>query len=236
MTDLPRWAVALKSPPIPTPRCPRALSPIPQWLADETARVPLWYIIREAPAPRTEHPFIVLEEIEREPGQWTEILETLTSDVDRVADAIVARGIERIIFTGCGSAFFTAIHGEYTVRVLGGIDTQAIESFELADYFPEVDPTKTLVVAHSGTGGSIETIQAVEAAAARGCLTLAIVNTPGSNVARAADLSLAYETKQACGPCISVISTRILIQTMLGLALWTPARRRPRGGRRRLTP
>jgi glucosamine--fructose-6-phosphate aminotransferase (isomerizing) len=75
------------------------------------------------------------------------------------------------------------------------------------------------VIAHSGTGGSIETIQALDAAKAHGCATIAITNTPDTAVARAAQHVVTYETKQACGPCISVISTRILLQTMLALAI-----------------
>jgi glucosamine--fructose-6-phosphate aminotransferase (isomerizing) len=218
MTQLPRWALALKER-HPDGELPTRDRPIPDWLAAEVEKVPLWYIIREAEAPRTAHPFIVLDEINREPGQWTEIIATMQPAIDAVADAIVNRGIERIIFTGCGSAYFTAMHGEFAVRTLGAIDTQAIESFELANYFPDVDPGTTLVVAHSGTGGSIETIEAIEAAAAHGCMTLALSNTPNSNVVRAADHALIYETRQACGPCISVISTRVLVQTLLGLAL-----------------
>ncbi|MGH2699968.1 MAG: SIS domain-containing protein, partial [Actinomycetota bacterium] len=132
---------------------------------------------------------------------------------------IVGRGITKVITTGCGSAFFTAIHGETTIPSLAGVDTRAIESFELANYFPSVDPESTLVIGHSGTGGSIETVQAMDAAAAKGCMTLAVTNTEATGVARASGLTLTYVTSQECGPCTSVISTRILMQTMLAAAI-----------------
>jgi glucosamine--fructose-6-phosphate aminotransferase (isomerizing) len=111
------------------------------------------------------------------------------------------------------------MHGEYVVERLTGIRCRAVESFELLHYFPEVDPARTAVIAHSGTGGSIETREALEEARGRGCLSIAIVNTPGNPLEGIAEHSICYETAQGCGPCISVISTRIVMQTLLGLEL-----------------
>jgi glutamine---fructose-6-phosphate transaminase (isomerizing) len=219
MPQLPRWAQRLKDA-HPDAAMPTRDDPIPAWLEEEARRTPLWYIIREAPSARHEHPFLLHEEIHRQPGQWREILGGMRGQVRSVADAIRERGIRDVIFTGCGSAFFTAIHGAFTFgRIAPHLRATQIESYELVHYFPAVDPSTTLVVAHSGTGGSIETIQAVEAARERGCMTLALSNTEGSAVARAAERALTYVTRQACGPCISVISTRILIATMLALEL-----------------
>jgi len=216
-THMPRWAkVLMEKHGVSTPP---ARGEVPSWLREEVEKTPLWYIIREAHEVRSAHPYLLIDELRKEPGQWKEILATLRPATAAVADAIVARGIKEIIFTGCGSAFFTALHGEFLVERLSGIRCRAIESFELLHYFPEVDPAHTLVIAHSGTGGSIETRDALEEALKLGCLTLAVVNTPGSPLETLAEHSLCYETAQGCGPCISVISTRVLMQTMLGLEL-----------------
>lgn len=214
---LPRWAEQImlrhniNEPPRP--------GVVPEWLRAEVEKTPLWYIIREAKEVRSAHPYLLIDELHKEPHQWREILRDLPPAIRKVADAMLARDVEEIIFTGCGSAFFTAMHGEFVVEKLTGIRCRAVESFELLNYFPDVDPATTVVVAHSGTGGSIETRDAVEEARKRGCLTVAIVNTPGSPLEKLAEESLCYETAQGCGPCISVISTRILMQTMLGLEL-----------------
>ncbi len=192
---------------------------IPDWLRAEVEETPLWYIIREAKEVRRAHPYILVEELRKQPGQWREILATLPPAIAAATDAIVSRGVKEIIFTGCGSAFFTAMHGEFVVERLTGVRCRAVESFELLHYFPDVDPAHTVVIAHSGTGGSIETRDALQEARQRGCLTVAIVNTPGSPLENLAEHLLCYETAQGCGPCISVISTRILIQTLLGLEL-----------------
>lgn len=214
---MPRWAVSLMQK--HGIDVPPAAGVVPEWLHEEVEKTPLWYIIREAKEVRHAHPYLLVEELRKQPAQWREILDSLRGQIGAVAQAIVARGTKEILFTGCGSAFFTALHGEFVVERLAGIRCRAVESFELLHYFPDVDPAHTVVVAHSGTGGSIETRDALQKARDLGCLTVAMVNTPGSPLERMAERALCYETAQGCGPCISVISTRIVMQTLLGLDL-----------------
>lgn len=217
MQQMPRWARRLLEQ-HPDAVMPTREDPIPDWLAAETTRTPLWYIIREASETRDGHPYLLHKEVHRQPGQWQEILDQCWSQVEALADDLTGLGIERVITTGCGSAFFTAIHGAFTLARLAGVEAREIESYELVHYFPQVDPKSTLVIGHSGTGGSIETVQAMEAARQRGCHTLAITNTEETPVARESERVLTYVTSQECGPCTSVVSTRVLLQTMLGLA------------------
>ncbi|HXY01829.1 MAG TPA: SIS domain-containing protein [Candidatus Limnocylindrales bacterium] len=216
-TSMPRWAEVLMSKYGISEVPPAGV--VPDWLRAEVAQTPLWYIIREAKEVRRAHPYLLIEELRKQPTQWREIVSTMLPAIESVADALIERGTKEIIFIGCGSAFFTAMHGEFVVERLSGIRCRAVESFELLHYFPDVDLAHAVVVAHSGTGGSIETRDALQKARERGCLTLAIVNTPGSPLERLAEHSLCYETAQGCGPCISVISTRIVMQTLLGLEL-----------------
>ncbi len=214
---LPRWAVEMMA--RHGVNEPPAAGIVPDWLRKEVDKTPLWYIIREAKEVRHAHPYLLIEELRKEPAQWREIVNSLQPAIETIAKAIIGRNIKEILFTGCGSAFFTAMHGEFVVERLTGLRCRAVESFELLGYFPEIDYAHTAVIAHSGTGGSIETRHAFERARSLGCLTIAIVNTPGSPLEKLAEFSLCYETAQGCGPCISVISTRILMQTLLGLAL-----------------
>lgn len=196
-------------------------NPIPAWLEEEVKKRPLWYIIREAEEVRTQHPFLVYEEILKEPEQWAEILER-RDDVKRIAQALRERDIQEVIFTGCGSAFFTAMHGAMIFEHLTGLRTRAIESYELVHYFPPVNPEHAAVIAHSGTGGSIETVEAIRVAKEHGLLTIAITNTDVSPVLEEAHDAIVYVTRQGCGPCISVVSTRMLLQTLLARNLVRP--------------
>lgn len=218
--QLPRWAARLLER-HPDARIPDRDEPIPPWLAEETARTPLWYLIREAAEVRSEHPFLLHREIHRQPGQWRDILDTRWDEVGALVAGYVDAGVERVITTGCGSAFFTALHGAFTLPRIAGVPTTAVESYELVHHFPpDVEPASTLVIAHSGTGGSIETVQALEAARDRGCATLAMTNTEDTPAGRASGgRTLTYVTRQECGPCTSVVSTRVLLQTMFALVL-----------------
>ncbi len=220
MTTLPRWAEDLLSR-HPGAAAPTADDPVPAWLLEESRRVPLWYIMREATGPRDAHPYLVYDEIQKEPEQWADILSRYGPDIARVTKLIADRGIRRVIFTGCGSAFFTAMHGAHLFERWTGLGAVAIESYELSNYFPSVVPEETMVVAHSGTGGTIETVQALQRAKGEGVLTLALTNTDRSPVLDVADESVVYLTHQGCGPCISVVSTRVLLQTMLARSVRT---------------
>jgi len=219
---LPRWAQNLLDQ-HPGADKPTAEDPIPSWLEEEVRKKPLWYIIRESEVVRDRHPFVVFDEILKQPAQWTDILATKRSEIDALAQEFTQRGVRRVIFTGCGSAFFTAIHGKLLFRRFTDLSTDAIESNELVHYFPQVDAARTAVIAHSGTGGSIETLEAIRAAKARNVLTVALSNTDISPILDESDRAVVYPTRQHCGPCISVVSTRILLQTLLAGALSTSA-------------
>ena len=82
MTTFPRWAQQLLDR-HPGASAPTAQEPTPAWLLDELRQTPLWYIIREAQEVRRQHPFLVFDEIEREPDQWQEILDRMAVDVGR---------------------------------------------------------------------------------------------------------------------------------------------------------
>ena len=219
---LPRWVQNLLEQ-HPGAEEPTPEVPIPSWLEDEVKKKPLWYIIRESDVVRDRHPFAVYDELLKEPPRWADILATKRLEVEALAKELTERGIRRVIFTGCGSAFFTAIHGNLLFRRFTDLSTDAIESNELAHYFPHVDAARTAVIAHSGTGGSIETLEAIRVAKARNVLTVALSNTDVSPILNESDRSVVYLTRQHCGPCISVISTRLLLQTLLAAALATSA-------------
>lgn len=217
MEVMPRWASALMRKHGVT--APPTAGTVPDWLRSEVEKTPLWYIIRESKDVRSAHPFLLIEELRKQPAQWRQIVACLGPAIGALADAIVARDTKEIVFTGCGSAFFTAMHGEFVVERLSGIRCRAVESFELLHYFPAVDPSHTVVIAHSGTGGSIETRHALAEARSLGCLAIAMVNTAASPLEHIADHSLCFEAAQGCGPCISVISSRLVMQSLLALEL-----------------
>jgi len=82
---------------------------MPRWLEEELRRAPLWMHIRGSEAdPRFSPPYHLIEDIRDEP----ELLRGTLGLRDRVGglvESYLKRGIERVIFTGAGSAYYTSV-------------------------------------------------------------------------------------------------------------------------------
>jgi glutamine---fructose-6-phosphate transaminase (isomerizing) len=107
-----------------------------------------------------------------------------------LVDGYLARGIERVIFTGAGSAYYTSVLAAFVLgRVVDGIDAQAVESWEFRNYFSDRS-ARTLLVAQSATGGSFEVAEAAQRARELGIEAFAITNTPSSPLEREVEEAL----------------------------------------------
>ncbi len=142
----------------------------------------------------------------------------LTLDELRVPETIL-RSVERVTFVACGSAAYAAQVAKYAIEHWCRIPVEV----ELAHEFRYRDPViteKNLVVAISQSGETMDTIKAIRHAREQGARVLAIVNTPGSTVARESDGVLLTHA----GPEIAVASTKaftaqIAAAYLLGLYL-----------------
>ena len=213
---LPMWAQKLLDSHKGAAR-PSAKDPMPAWLKEEIQRKPLWYFIRGTEKPRTNHPYYLIEDVRKQPALWHEALK-LEGRIAEIANKIVRDGIEKIVFTGCGSAFFTSILGRVLTENLANIEAEAWESLEFANYYPFLKG-KTMLIAQSATGGSMETLAAVKRAHEKHLYVLGIVNTPGSPLEDEVDEAIVFPVTQKCGPDISVITTRMILLYLLALKL-----------------
>lgn len=96
MRALPRWAQKLKDR-HPDGEMPTRDNPIPAWLEEEVKAVPLWYLIREAATTRSGHPYLVLQEIQRQPAHWAEIVKRYWPRVQEIIDIVRQQGVDRVI-------------------------------------------------------------------------------------------------------------------------------------------
>lgn len=126
------------------------------------------------------------------------------------------KGIERIIITACGTAYYGALVGEYMLEEMAGIPVEV----ELASEFRYRSPIlnqRTALIAISQSGETADTLEAVREGARKGALTLGIVNATGSTIAR--------ETRAGvynhAGPETSVASTKALLSQLVALVLFT---------------
>lgn len=126
----------------------------------------------------------------------------LTLDELRI-EAETFRGIDSVIIVACGTAAYAGQVARYAIEHWCRIPCEV----ELAHEFRYRDPVvsrRTLVVAISQSGETMDTIMAIRHAREQGARVLAIVNTPGSTISRESDAVLLTHA----GPEIAVASTK----------------------------
>lgn len=126
----------------------------------------------------------------------------LTLDELRIEQSVL-RTIDKIIVVACGTAAYAGMVARYAIEHWCRIPVEV----ELAHEFRYRDPVvneKTLVVAISQSGETMDTIMAIRHAREQGAKVLAIVNSPGSTISRESDAVLLTHA----GPEIAVASTK----------------------------
>ena len=125
------------------------------------------------------------------------------------------REIERLIIVGCGSAYLAGLVGEYMFEEYAGIPTEV----ELASEFRYRKPIfnkNTALLCISQSGETADTLAALQEAKRKGVLTLGIVNSVGSSIARETDVGVYNHI----GPEIGVASTKAFTSQLCVLALF----------------
>jgi len=132
--------------------------------------------------------------------------------------------IERIIIVACGTAYYAGLVGEYMLEEHAGIPVEV----ELGSEFRYRKPVlneRTAVLAISQSGETADTLEAIREGKRHGALTLGIVNTVGSTIARETDAGVYNHA----GPEMSVASTKAFVSQLTALALLTIFLGRQRG-------
>lgn len=122
--------------------------------------------------------------------------------------------LDRLLITACGTAYYAGLLGEYLIEDLGGIPVEV----ELASEFRYRKPIirkGTAVLAVSQSGETLDTLEAIREGKRRGALTLGVVNTVGSTIARETDAGVYNHA----GPEIGVASTKAFISQVAVLSL-----------------
>ncbi len=147
--------------------------------------------------------------------QPTAVADTLRGRIDEkgrlqldggMIDEYVLKSIDKIIIVACGTASYAGLTARYAIEHWTRIPVEV----ELAHEFRYRDPIvsiKTLVVAVSQSGETMDTIMAVRHAQQQGATVIGVVNAQGSTIAREADAVLYTRA----GPEIAVASTKAFL-------------------------
>ena len=133
---------------------------------------------------------------------------------------------ERIILTGCGTAWHACLVGEFLIEDMARVPCEVEYASEFRYRNPLISD-KTVVIAISQSGETADTLAALREAKERGALALGIVNAVGSTIARETDAGIYLHV----GPEIGVASTKAFVGQMAVLSMIAAflARRRHMG-------
>ncbi len=129
------------------------------------------------------------------------------------------REVERIILTGCGTAYHACLVGEYLIEALAHVPAEVEIASEFRYRNMPIDKD-TLVFAISQSGETIDTLAAVRESLRKGHRTLGICNNVASTIARECGAGVYMHA----GPEIGVAATKsftsqVTVLTLIALLL-----------------
>lgn len=157
------------------------------------------------------------------------LTDTLAGRVDFVGGRIrlpdlnltpeLARRIQRIYITACGTAAYAGMVGKTLIEKIARIPVEVVIGSEFRYSDPIIDEN-TVVLAISQSGETADTLAAMEEGRRKGAVIWSIVNAIGSQAMRMADGYISMQT----GPEIGVASTKaftapLVDQYMLAILL-----------------
>ncbi|HEX2809478.1 MAG TPA: glutamine--fructose-6-phosphate transaminase (isomerizing), partial [Kineosporiaceae bacterium] len=165
-----------------------------------------------AAAEKGGYPNFMTKEINEQPHAVADTLLGRTDATGRLVldelhiDEALLRRIDKIVVVACGTAAYAGQVAKYAIEHWCRIPCEV----ELAHEFRYRDPVvneKTLVVAISQSGETMDTIMAIRHAREQGAKVVAICNTQGSTIPRESDAALYTHA----GPEIAVASTKAFL-------------------------
>jgi glutamine---fructose-6-phosphate transaminase (isomerizing) len=164
--------------------------------------------------------YFMLKEIAEQPKAVDDtLLGRIDTDGRLVLDEVripdhVLREIDKIVIVACGTAFHAGMIAKYAIEHWTRVPCEV----ELASEFRYRDPIlnqRTLTVAISQSGETMDTLMALRHAREQGSKVLAICNTNGSTIPRESDAVLYTHA----GPEVAVASTKAFLTQVVACYL-----------------
>ncbi|GAB5602936.1 glutamine--fructose-6-phosphate transaminase (isomerizing) [Thermus sp. FJN-A] len=132
--------------------------------------------------------------------------------------------VERVHVIACGTAAYAGWYGKYLLEALARIPTEWDVASEYRYRDPVVDG-KTLAIAISQSGETIDTLEGIREARRKGARTLGVINAKGSSITREVEDVLYIHA----GPEIGVASTKAYTAMLAAMAMLAVRLGRARG-------
>jgi glucosamine--fructose-6-phosphate aminotransferase (isomerizing) len=124
-----------------------------------------------------------------------------------------AQDIERMFIVACGTSSYAALVGKFMIEALARMPVEVDYGSEFRYRDPLINE-RTLVLALTQSGETVDTLAAMEEARSKGARLLSIVNVIGSQAARMSEPSGGVIYMQA-GPEIGVASTKAFTASLV---------------------
>ena len=135
----------------------------------------------------------------------------ISLEADGVPDDVL-KNCERVCVVACGTAMHAGLVAQSLVRSILRMHMDVEYASEFIYMDPVIDD-KTLVLAISQSGETIDTLEALKYARSQGAKSIAVINVKGSSIARESD----YVMYTYAGPEIAVASTKAYTTQMAAL-------------------
>ena len=165
-----------------------------------------------AAAEKGGYPTFMAKEIDEQPQAVADTLRA-RSDLDgrlvldemRIDESVLAQ-VDKVVIVSCGTSCYAGMVAKYALERWSRLPVEVEYSHEFRYRDPVIGP-RTLVVAISQSGETMDTLMAVRHARELGATVLAICNTHGSSIPRESDGVLYTHA----GPEVAVASTKAFL-------------------------
>jgi len=162
----------------------------------------LQWEVKQAKLGKFEH--FMLKEIFEQPKVIRNIAENYSEQINNLANVIKrARGT---FFIGCGTASYAALAGQYLFSRVANVHVNFSIGSEF-NYLEHYLNDKSLVIAISQSGETIDVVEPVSNAKKKGAKVVALTNVLGSTLYRLAD----HKILLGAGPEVAVCATKSFI-------------------------
>ncbi|MHA1337363.1 MAG: SIS domain-containing protein, partial [Promethearchaeota archaeon] len=157
---------------------------------EATTEYPIMYYALNS-EPKTEHPFNVYFDIKSEPKAVEKTLELIPEAVEKVAEELIKRKIKHIVGIGMGTSQFVMQASGPAFWEWAKITTEDRDSVECLTVEKPYDFKHTALFAYSGSGSTVDTIEATKKMHERGAYCVAITSVAGSPLTEQCDDTIA---------------------------------------------
>ena len=156
--------------------------------------------------------YFMLKEIYEQPQIVRNIAENYVEYIDKLASLI--KSAHGTFFIGTGTAYNACLAGVYLFSKVAKVHVNSSTGSEF-NYLEDFLDKKSLIIALSQSGETIDVIEPLKHAKQKGATIAALVNNVGSTIWRMADYKIALEA----GPEMAVASTKAYIAKLSVLLL-----------------